>query len=622
MSDVLINPKLSSQFTQTTVKLQNIILPNLDICTTEELFLRLNSQCLLNYENSTVELKDGGVICFDTYFNSFSIQKWQEYTKVKSIGVTLHLQGKFLIKLLNIDNFSDTPKLISQKLVDHPHLNEVSIFQNVDFSGHEGLFYLEVRALRRNCLFKGGYFYSDLWNLSENSNKKLAIVICTYRRENYVIKNIRLLEKYLLCEDNEKPKFEIFIIDNGRTLERFDNSQIHVIPNKNAGGSGGYTRGIIEVLECQDIFSHIIFMDDDVIIHPEVLTRIYKFQQLAKEGELCIGGSMLRLDTPYMQHENGAIWDQQVIRLKPDLDLRDINNVLLNEVEEYISYNGWWLFCFPCQLINDYKLPYPFFIKMDDMELPIRLQGKIITLNGVCVWHEALEKKYSPMMNYYLRRNELIFSAIADDKFNAISVVKRLVKLTLREAFCYRYKSAEVTLKAVSDFLQGPNFLKNLDPEKKNLEISGMGEKAVKNHELPFIYDKYQESIAASEKSIHRWLRFITLNGHLLPSFCFHKTSRLVDQGYRVIPIQGYRPINVFLARQGLYYNLHHREGFVVTFSRGKFCKILMQTITLACKVCLEFNYVKSLYKKTLPELTSKSFWQRYLEIDKYSEFR
>ncbi|MBW4644538.1 MAG: glycosyltransferase [Goleter apudmare HA4340-LM2] len=620
MSDVLTNPRFESQYTQTTVKLQNIILPNLDICTTEELFLRLNPQCLLNYEDNSVELKDGGFISFDTYFNSFSIQKWQEHTKVKSIGINLYLQGKFQVKLLNIDNCTYPPKIISQKLVHNPHLDEVTLFDNVDIKGYQGLFYIELRALQRNCLFKGGYFYTDLFNLEKSLDKKLAIVICTYKRESYVIKNIRLLEKHLLSEPESEKEFEIFIIDNGRTLDNFHSSQIHVIPNKNAGGSGGYTRGIIEVLERKSNFSHIIFMDDDVIIYPEIFTRIYNFQSLANNQDLCIGGSMLRLDTKYMQHENGAIWNQEVIRLKPDLDLRDINHVLFNEIEEYISYNGWWLFCFPTQIIDEYKLPYPFFIKMDDMELPMRLKCKIITLNGVCVWHEALENKYSPMMNYYLRRNELIFNVITDDDFNELKVIKRFVKFTLREAFCYRYKSAKITLEAVADFLKGPYYLKTLDPEKKNLEVLSMGEKAVKNYDLPFIYEKYQESIDESESSIHRWLRFITLNGHLLPSFFFHKTSRLIDRGYRVIPMQGYRPVNIFKAQKALYYNLHNREGFVVKFSRTEFFKISMQTMNLAWKVCLRFSQIKYLYKETLPELTNKAFWQRYLEINKYSD--
>ena len=80
------------------------------------------------------------------------------------------------------------------------------------------------------------------------------------------------------------------------------------------------------------------------------------------------------------------------------------------------------------------------------MELPIRLKYKIITLNGVCVWHKALETKYSPAMNYYLKKNELILNVLCSDSFGTIAAIKRITKFSLREAFCYRYQSANLVL--------------------------------------------------------------------------------------------------------------------------------------------------------------------------------
>ena len=619
MTDVLVTPKLEKKNTQTAVKLQNIILPNLDICTVEELFLRVNSKCFINYEQNRVELKKSGNISFDTYFNSFSIQKWKEYTSVKTISVNLHLEGKFKVMLLNVDYFSESVTLVNQKVITTDRLDEVNVFTDIDIQPYKGLFYVEIEALEGNCLFTGGYFHTNV-NLYQEDNKKIAIVICTYKRETYVNKNIQLLEKHLLNKPNIGNKFEIFVIDNGKTLNNFNSSQIHLIPNKNAGGSGGYTRGLIEVLERKHDFSHIVFMDDDVVVDPEVFERIYNFQKVAYDKSLCIGGSMLRLDTKYIQYENGAVWDKEVIRLKPDLDLRLVKNILFNEIEEHISFNGWWLFCFSTQVIDSSNLPYPFFIKMDDMELPIRLKYKIITLNGVCVWHEALETKYSPVMNYYLKKNELILNVLCSDSFGTIAAIKRIIKFSLREAFCYRYKSANLVLKATSDFLEGPDYLKAIDPEKKNLEILSMGEKAVKKPELPFVYNMYEESLCEKENTLHRLMRFITLNGHLLPSLLFHKDEKLVDKGYRIVPIQCYRPINVFRARKALYYNLINQEGFVVRISRLEFFRVFVKTIAISLKILFNFSTLKQLYRKTLPELTNKAFWENYLEINKYSK--
>lgn len=361
-------------------------------------------------------------------------------------------------------------------------------------------------------------------------------------------------------------------------------------------------------------------MDDDVVIAPEVFERIYNFQRVINDKSLCTGGSMLKLDSKYIQHEKGAIWDNGVVRLKPDLDLRSVKNVLFNEIEEHINYNAWWLFCFPTKIIDDFSLPYPFFIRGDDIELPIRLKLKIITLNGVCVWHESFESKFSPTHNYYARKNEMILSIIYSDSFSKIDAIKLILKFSLREALCYRYKSAEIVLKAACDFLKGPNYLKSINPEENNMEVLRLGEKFVKKPELPFIYEKYMESINETESGIHRLIRLITLNGHLWPSIFFYKDKKISDKGYRIAPIQSYRPVNVFRARKVLYYNLVNQEGFVTRCSRVEFFRIFIKTIVLSLEVFFNFSKLKQLYRETLPELTNRDFWESYLEIDKYSK--
>jgi len=104
-----------------------------------------------------------------------------------------------------------------------------------------------------------------------------------------------------------------------------------------------------------------------------------------------------------------------------------------------------------------------------------------------------------------------------------------------------------------------------------------------------------------------------------LPSLLFHKDEKLVDKGYRIVPIQGYRPINVFRARKALYYNLINQEGFVVRISRLEFFRVFVKTIAISLKIFFNFSTLKQLYRKTLPELTNKAFWENYLEINKYS---
>ncbi|GAP98472.1 galactofuranosyl transferase [Leptolyngbya sp. NIES-2104] len=609
---MLITPLLKANDKTEVFQLQAIVLPNLEICTVEALYIRLDDDCFLDYEQNQIEFKPNGKLSFDTYFNAFSVDKWKNYTSVKAIHFYLKFKGKFRIKLLNLGQFSSSPVLVSQKILEHQTLYEECLFSDIDIHAYQGLLYLELEALEENCLFTGGWIGTTT-ELDEQKTPKIAIVICTYRREAYVQRNVQALRSTLL--NDSQNNFEIFIIDNGRTLKEFNHSCIHVIPNKNAGGSGGYTRGVIEVLEREDEFTHIIFMDDDVIIDPEVVKRVYSFQRLINSKTLCLGGSMLKLDTKYIQHENGAIWDDGTICLKPDLDLREVENILLNEVEEYINYNGWWFFCFPLTVIDRDNLPYPFFIKMDDMELPIRLQYQIITLNSICVWHEPLENKYSPLINYYLRRNELILKSLVSDEFSGIQAAKQAFKFSIREAFCYRYKNANLVLKAVNDFLAGPTYIKSIDPEQKNLELISLGEKPVRNSIQQFIQSKYQESVEQSETTLHRWFRLATLNGHLLPLFLFFSDTALKSKGYRIAPIHQYRPVNVFRAKTVLYYQPTTREGFTVQFSRIEFFRVLWSAIVISWKLLLSFPALKQQYRDMRPEMTTLEFWKTYLNL-------
>ena len=56
-------------------------------------------------------------------------------------------------------------------------------------------------------------------------------------------------------------------------------------------------------------------------------------------------------------------------------------------------------------------MPLPIFIRGDDIEFSRRCNAKILSLPGICVWHEPFYKKYSEIMeDYYLLRNVLIFS--------------------------------------------------------------------------------------------------------------------------------------------------------------------------------------------------------------------
>ena len=96
-----------------------------------------------------------------------------------------------------------------------------------------------------------------------------------------------------------------------------------------------------------------------------------------------------------------------LIGRKIGLDLRTLDACLDNEFEEKCDYNAWWYCTIPMQYVRSDNLPLPIFIRGDDVEYGLRNMKNLILMNGICVWHEPFEFKYSSSMYYYIFRNTL-----------------------------------------------------------------------------------------------------------------------------------------------------------------------------------------------------------------------
>ena len=73
----------------------------------------------------------------------------------------------------------------------------------------------------------------------------------------------------------------ILFSDNGKTLDmnKLSSAHIHIVQNKNTGGAGGFTRDLIEILDANNAgmeITHVLLMDDDIVIDPESLLKTYR----------------------------------------------------------------------------------------------------------------------------------------------------------------------------------------------------------------------------------------------------------------------------------------------------------------------------------------------------------
>lgn len=606
------------------MKIQNILWPRVAVCSEENLYYRVivpegkskeGSVCL-NEEETVLSIGQWAKVKFDTYFNGLSISKWKKYTQIQDVSLSLRLKGHAEICLLNVvrlPNGQVVEKKMKSVRVNCAEMTEVKLpFESYTSAG---MYTFSVVALSESVEIEGGFYDAEI---SEEALKpvNIALNICTFRREFFVHRNMDILNRYVL-NNTESELFghvEVYISDNGKTLdaEKLGSDKIHIVQNKNVGGAGGFARGMIEVLKNKEKFpaTHILMMDDDITIEPESLFRTYMILRCRKDcyEDMFVGGAMLRNDMQAVQVESGASWNAgALISNKSGLNLADAEACLYNEEEEFAEYNAWWYCCTPMSVVNEENLPLPIFIRGDDLEYGIRNKTQLMLMNGICVWHEPFENKYSSFLQYYILRNLLYDNALHYPGYSKKAFLKRLWANVLREVVYYRYDNAQLIFRGVEDFYKGVDFLRTTDGEKLHKEIMAAGYKAkpVEELDIPLHLPAYHDSLTRVDKSRKsQFVRFITFNGYLLPA-----------KGDRVASMACCRPLNFYRAARVLQYDPSSGKAFITERSHRRAFATGMQLIGLTFKTLFKFKPSMKKFQQESRVLMNETFWNSYLDL-------
>ena len=592
--------------------LQKVLFPKQNICSQENLYYRSN-HAIMDYEYRQLLLKREDTVIFDTWFNGFSVKKWEKYTNARNYKLHITIKGWVRIcligKLLNGDAIGE--RILSSRTIECAKLTSIIM----EFPPTEDIDMLtfSVTALSENAVFHGGYYSGE----SEKNNEiNFAINICTYRREYHIRKNITELQKNVF--DNKDSVLHghlyLYIADNGNSLdcENLSSHFIKIHPNKNLGGVGGFTRNLLEILEDKTKYriTHNVFMDDDIVFDVDIFERLYLFLSVIKEDffHATVGSTMLRIDFPAIQHETGACWNGgNFLMRKHNRDISTLENVLRNDIEEYTEYNGWWFCCMPMTLINETNLPLPIFIHRDDVEYGLRNCKKIIHLNGICVWHEYFDNKYATSMEYYDTRNSLITNAIYCPWYSKRHLQKFILRRTLSNALRYRFKINDLMFKAVRDYLAGVEWLECCDATTLHKTISSMGypQKDVDELNYPFDLDQYDQNRYYSETKIKRYIRRLSFNG------MFFRPNKDT-----IVPIFEPTIYSFYRANRVLNYNAITHQGFVTSKSWKEFIKNITDCCKLLFSIEYGFDKARNDYRENIHRLTNSTFWRKYLNID------
>lgn len=573
-------------------------------------------------ESGIVFFEEGSSLSSDTYFNSFSIGKWIKYTCLNNLKLSLDVKGAFRLEIFNIirqNNEQTISELYTEENIQIYKRQNVEVEIPID-ECKEGLIYFKLTSLIPCSTLFGGYYFTDTTTISDMINPvKFAVDICTFKREKYIKNNIHEIEHHIINNEHSPlhDKLELFISDNGRSLnyKELNTDYVHVYPNKNIGGAGGFGRSMYEILKVKSTkqFTHIIMMDDDVRLDPHVLERNYCFLQLLNPdyNDAFIAGAMIRNDMVWMQSESGNIWRTMGSSpVKYKYDLRDIKWILKNEKEDTVNYFGWWYCCMPISVVQKDNMPLPIFIKRDDIEYGLRNGRHFININGICVWHDAFEEKVSPYLQYYYIRNACIINSRHRPHFGMTDMLKyfdtTLMDSIEQDIEIYRYKEAHTKLQGIEDFLKGIDWLKNQDGEYLNLVIMNRylyKKQPVEKLNVTFTHGLYENTLRFSESAKQTEQRISTHNGWDKP----------IKKEFAIVPISIPSPGMVCGVRRVLYYDEATNTGYITERSEVERDDVKKHCEMVRNNIIENYDRVRDEYDARFEELTHVDFWERYL---------
>lgn len=415
-------------------------------------------------------------VSFASYFNAFPASYWKRWTTVTDVTLRLRMKGAGRVELYR-----------SKPNGDVVHLTGAPVHAEQDWETFE--FRTTLKPFE-----DGGWLWFDVFTenveltvseavwLSDEPipMKRLAVGTTTFNRlDDCVVSLLALAEDPAVLDVIAK----VYVADQGpkkiREHERYEEvraalgERLSIIEQGNLGGSGGFTRALFESIEHTKpgTVDQILLMDDDIALEPDSILRSNMFARAAAKPVI-VGSQMLNLQAKSRLHTMGEVVDLAtcVWRAAPGaITNHDFGTGSLRETRALhkridATYNGWWMCLFPREVVEKVGLPLPLFIKCDDAEYSLRALAHdmpTVTLPGSAVWHEPWTDKNDTKdwTVYFHLRNRLIMAALHSPYDMRKTLLKQGARSAVRRLLSMEYSTAALELKALEDFMAGPDRL-------------------------------------------------------------------------------------------------------------------------------------------------------------------
>ena len=605
-----------------------------------------------------IRISQSSDISFDSVFNSLYEREIVLSTAAARAALRLEVIGRCLIQLVYVDpngiekvyssiNTTDpndsagcqipiSVSMSNSKLAPPPIRTPQRIVLPFELSYSEqrfGRWFFRIRTFETSVLLTDGS-----WQIlpKQSNNIMPAIVICTYRREAALSRNVTRLLK---LSKNDDMKFKIFIVDNAKTVRPMipADASITVFEQRNVGGAGGFGRGLMESLKDATI-THTIFMDDDAEIDENCIVRLFNILKYGNDNEF-VGGVQFDVYDQTRIADPGTYWvpdrfERPKARLAPQDLSFDLGPKALMDSKK-INFNGWWLFAGANKLFRRHGMPLPCFVHLDDVDYGVRVYlngGATITPPGIAVWHEPYYAKTENWFAYYNIRNELVRISshmhllfrgpntlnYSEGKITRIMRHRKLeIARQLRKRFfnfvgTYQYGSAYLLCKAIEDYLVGPALLLKRDAEDIHKEVMSEYGENNKNSSLKTAVPVGYSGVKKLDMSKgSRVLRRMSRGGHVWG------VGRLRANSRNIVMLENRNAISVENIMPGVmwcYPDTNTSGYFVYRFDYDSY-RVLTRKFYDAMKVFQNaFDNIAAEWSDMYQVLTSEEHWNELVK--------
>jgi galactofuranosylgalactofuranosylrhamnosyl-N-acetylglucosaminyl-diphospho-decaprenol beta-1,5/1,6-galactofuranosyltransferase len=579
-------------------------------------------------DRAGITVEPSSKVSGNTYFGRFPASYWQRWTSVTEVSVEALVTGDGVLTVGASDLEGDA-RVVAAEVITGAKAKKVTLSAKLDKFHDGGALWLDLET-------EGGQSLrveQVRWTVDAPAKiRPTAVTICTMNRADDCLKNLQALAADVSSLDTLDA---IYVADQGTDLvESRDGfaqvakdlgDKLHYIKQPNLGGAGGFTRGLFEVAgHTATEHANVLFMDDDVLLEPDLVVRMTAFSNRVA-NPVIVGGQMLNLLHPNQLHV-GAEY-ARLNTLEPgqpvqhslstaDLLGVDEESAKPNRQERRLDagYNGWWSCLIPYEVVKAIGYPLPFFFQWDDAEYSYRAREygfPTVTLPGAGVWHADFHwKDWDEWHRYFNLRNSIITAAL-HSPFNLNLLSRVLLAQLVRYLLGMQYGLSATLIKAVEDFLEGPEVLRD------------GGVAAMK--EIRRIREQYPETkrhkatdvpgIASNDIGIINSAPRPSMQRLVLIKRVLDRVLGRSRFGLGAVPIDEAHWWHIALFDTAVVTDASQEGVRVRTYDKVKMFELAKRGAKTIQRLRKEGAGVQEQYKRAMPELTSRDNWKRLYEL-------